>query len=154
MVNMWKVIRTEHANEAGRYLQVLAIGKHLGPVFPLWRFGAGVRSTNRGPRTRPLTNALDHTLSTFPALFSPHPTPMQSLSFPLSPPLPLDTSWGLTKCQSYGFSAIWGVLHVLAAAPSVATSPSSRKLMKVWAQLAGPSHYGFLLDSKKHTQLL
>lgn len=105
---------------------VIATGKHLGPVFPLWGFGAGVRSTSRGPRTRPLTKALDHTLSTLPSLFSPHPTPMKSLSFSPSSPLPLGTSWGLTKCQSYGFSAIWGVFHVLAAAPSVAHSPSSR----------------------------
>lgn len=146
MVNLWKVIRTEHANEADCYLRVLATGKHLGPVFPLWEFGAGVRSTSRGPRNRPLTNALDHTLSTLPSLFSPHPTPMQSLSFSPSPTLPLGTSSGFTKRQSYGFSTIWGVLHVLAAAPSVTHSLSSRKLMKMWGQLAEPSHYGFLLD--------
>lgn len=83
IINMWKVIRTEYANKADRYLWVLASGKHLGPVFPLWEFGAGIRSTSRGPRNRPLTNALDHTLSTLPSLFSPYLTPTRSLSLHL-----------------------------------------------------------------------
>lgn len=43
MVNMWKVIRTEQANQADCCLWVLATGKHLKPVFPLWEFGAGGR---------------------------------------------------------------------------------------------------------------
>lgn len=112
IINMWKVIRTEYANKADRYLWVLATGKHLGPVFPLWEFGAGITSTSRGPGNRPLTNALDHTLSTLPSLFSPYLTPTQSLSFSPPPDIPLGTSSGLMEHQSYGFSTVWGFLHV------------------------------------------